>query len=297
MPNLSLVIVSYNTCQLTLQCLESIFKNKWRYKIELWVVDNNSTDDSVVVIKKKYPQVKVIQSKINLGFAGGNNLALKQARGDYCLLLNSDTLVQPQSLDNLMDFAKENNFEIASCRVVNKDGSFQANGGELPNFLPMFFWLSGLDDLLRKIISISSYQEVDQSYYYNGKHIGWVSGSVMLVNRSVFQKIGFLDEKIFMYGEDVEFCWRARKAGFKAGWTNRAEIVHLGGGSSKSPKYNQWAGEFRGLLYIYNKYYGFFPSLCLRFLIYIFIIARAGTFMLLGRFNYTRTYAKVFTKI
>lgn len=261
--------------------------------MDVWVVDNASSDGSVEEIAKKFPQVKVIASKENLGFASGNNLALKKAKSQYYLLLNSDTEVEENSIDNLMEFAKSNDFAICSCRVLNKDGSFQPNGGDLPKLLPLFFWLSGLDDFIKKIFVPISYQQRSKSYYKNGREIGWVSGSVMLIHKSVFERIGFLDKKIFMYGEDVEFCLRVKRAGFKIGWTDRAEITHLGGGSSKRSQYNQWLGEFRGLLYIYQKYYGGVQKSILKILIYFFVMLRVLAFVILGKFDYAKTYAKI----
>jgi len=294
---LSIIVLSYNTKDLTLKCLQTIFENKGSIKPEVWVVDNNSTDGSCEAIKKKYPQVSLIKSDKNLGFSGGNNLALKKINSSYSLLLNSDTELLPGALDNLIESAGINDFAVASCKIINKDGSLQPNAGELPSFFPMFIWLSGLDDIVRKIWPVNSYQSADKSYYLGEKEVGWVSGSVMLIRKDVFEDIGYLDEKIFMYGEDVEFCLRAKKAKFKIGWTEKAEIIHLGGGSSLSPRYNQWVGEFKGLLYIYNKYYGVLAALMLKGLFYIFIAARAVSFLILGRMNYAKTYAKIFINL
>ncbi|MCL5783780.1 MAG: glycosyltransferase family 2 protein [Patescibacteria group bacterium] len=295
--DLSVVILSYNTKELTCKCLKSIFGKKWNIKYEVWVVDNASSDGSVEAIKRSFPQVHLVESQTNLGFAGGNNLALKKIESKYILLLNSDTEILSGSLEKLVQFAEDKNYDIVSCKLQNSDGSFQPNAGELPIFIPVMLWISGLDDILKKILPVSSYQATDKSYYYDGRKVGWISGSVMLVKNEVFKKIGYLDEKIFMYGEDVEFCLRAKKAGFSVGWTDRAEIIHLGGGSSKRPKFNQWTGEFKGLLYIYKKYYGFLPALFLRFLFYIFIVVRILGFFVLGRKEYAKTYAKVFISI
>lgn len=299
MLDLTIVILNYNTKDLTLKCLKSIFKRKWNTAFEVWAVDNASTDTSVEEIKKNFPKVKLIASNKNLGFSKGNNLALRKTykKARYSLLLNSDTEVLPRSLDNLIKFAENSGAGIASCKLLNPDGSFQPNGGELPRFLPMFFWLSGIDDIFRKILPLPSFHREDEKYYQNRKKVGWVSGSVMLIKNTVFEKIGFLDGKIFMYGEDVDFCWRAKKAGFKNLWTNKAEIVHIGGASFDKAELNQWSGELKGLFYLYNKYYGYIAVIGLRLLVYFFTVLRIIAFFILGKRDYAKTYAKVITKI
>jgi GT2 family glycosyltransferase len=297
MTDLAIVIVNFRTEGLTSKCLESVFDKKWKHAIEVWVVDNNSGDGSGKELKRKFPKINLIESDKNLGFAGGNNLALKKVNSLYSLLLNSDTVVKDGSLDNLLDFAKNQNFDIASCKLEYPDRTFQPNAGELPTFGPLFWWLSGLDDIFRKLFLISSYQAGDKRYYKDSREVGWVSGSVMLVDNKVFEKIGFLDDKIFMYGEDVEFCFRAKRSGFRIGWTDSAEIIHLGGGSSPTPKFNQWVGEFKGLLYLYQKYYGGPAVAGLKFLIYFFVVLRAISFSLLGKISYSKTYAKVLISI
>ncbi|BCX14808.1 MAG: glycosyl transferase [Patescibacteria group bacterium] len=297
MVEILVVVLNYNTKVLTEKCLKSIVDKKWKRKIKVVVVDNASTDGSLEYLKKKFKTVSFIVSKSNLGFAGGNNLALKRHFKDaeFCLILNSDTEVLEGSLDSLYDFAKSG-FDIASPKLINKDGSFQPNGGELPYLWPLFLWLSGLDDIFRRFINIPSYQERSLSYYKKGR-VGWVSGTAMLVKNEVFDRIGFFDDNIFMYGEDVDFCFRARKAGFKIGWTDSAEVIHLGGGSLDRPQFRQWLGEFKGLLYFYKKHFGKMAKVGLLILIYIFVFFRIIAFWFIGKKEYAKTYVKILREI
>jgi GT2 family glycosyltransferase len=177
-----------------------------------------------------------------------------------------------------------------SCKLVDKQGKLQPNAGELPTIQPVLMWLTGFDDLVR---SVASYQERDVNKFYGTRDFGWVSGTAMLISDSVIKKTGVLDEKIFMYAEDVDYCWRAHKAGFKVGWTDNCSLYHLGGGSSENPKYKQWLGEFRGLLYLYNKYYGLIAMIGLRILMYVFIALRSLAFLVLGKVSYAKAYAKI----
>lgn len=293
MVDLSVVILSYNTKNITLSCLTSIYKSKTSYSFEVLVVDNASGDDSVKAIKQEFPQLKLIESKVNLGFTGGNNLGIKHSNGKYVLLLNSDTEVFSNSLENLLQYAEQNRADILACKLVYPDGTFQPNGGELPTLFPLFSWLSGIDDIFRRFYRLPSYQERSNRYYQNGKGMGWVSGAVMLISKQVIDTIGGLDDQIFMYGEDVDYCWRAKQAGFKVVWTDEAVVMHIGGASSPNPRFNQWKGEFLGLLYLYNKYYGRLGAGILRLFIILFIVLRMLIFILLGRINYAQTYGTI----
>jgi GT2 family glycosyltransferase len=298
MTNILVVILNYNTKALTEKCIKSILDKKWRRKVKIVVVDNASTDGSLDYLKPKFKDVDFIASDRNLGFAGGNNLALKRYlnKAEYFLILNSDTEVLEGSLDKLYSFAKSG-FDICSPKLLNPDMSFQPSGGELPYFWPLFFWLSGLDDVFRPFFRLPSYQERSADYFRGNSLVGWVPGTAMLVSGKVFNKIGFLDDDIFMYGEDVDFCFRARKAGFKIGFTDKAEIIHLGGASLDKPQLRQWMGEFRGLLYFYSKHFGKIQSLLLRFLIYLFVILRIIAFFSVGKFAHAKTYTQVLKQI
>jgi len=298
MIDLAIIILNYNTKDLTLDAIKSILRKKWRVDVKIVVVDNASSDNSVSEIKKKFDNVEIIESKKNLGFSKGNNLGLRKfyKLSNYCLLLNSDTKVTEGSLDCLLDFANKG-YSIASCKLLNPDRSFQPNAGRLPYIMPVFFWLSGLDDIFRKFLGLPSYQERDKRYYKAEMEAGWVSGSVMLIKSNVFERMGFFDNNIFMYGEDVDFCWRAKMSGFKVGWTNKAQIIHIGGASSEKAKYNQWIGEFKGLLYLYKKYFGTYARLGLKALIYIFILVRIFAFLFIGKPDFAKTYAKILLNI
>ncbi|MFC1710105.1 glycosyltransferase family 2 protein [Patescibacteria group bacterium] len=295
MLDLTIIIINFNTKDLTLACLNSIYKSKPKLSFQIVVIDNASKQDIKKDLKNKFPNVKFIKSNKNLGFAGGNNKVIRKIKGEskYYLLLNSDTKVFKGSLDALKNYAKENEIGIASCKLTNPDGSFQPNAGRLPKPLPVFFWLSGLDDVLRFIVKLPSYQERNESYYEFDREVGWVSGSVMLIDEKVITTTGLLDEKIFMYCEDTDYCLRATKDGFKVGWTKSTKIMHIGGASSVKARYIQWLGEFKGLLYLYKKHYNTFLMYLLKITLYIFIFIRVIAFYIVGKPENAKTYAKI----
>lgn len=293
MDDLAIVILHFQTPKLTDDCLKSIFARNWKVAFKVYLVDNGSDKEFQKQIRKLYPKITVLDPGKNLGFSKGNNLALNEVKSKNYLLLNSDTVLLDKSLDNLYEFASNSEFDIVSCKLLNKDGSLQPNTGALPNFFSLLVWLSGLDDIFKGRLSADSYQSCDPGFYQGVKQVGWVSGSVMLVNGEVFKKIGLLDENIFMYGEDVEFCLRAEKAKFKVGWTDQSQIYHLSGGSSKLASLKQWLGEFQGLLYISEKYYGGVYRFALKVFIYFFVLLRVVIFLLLGKIEYSKTYVQI----
>ncbi len=287
----ALSIVEYNTKDLLRDCLKTIFSQKWQNQVKVWVVDNASKDDSVLMVKKEFPEVRLIESKKNLGFGAGHNLVFKKANSDYFLILNSDTKMGAGAIDGMAAFLEENpDCAIASCKILGFDGYLQPNGGDLPIGLALFNWLFNLE-LFGSIKA--SFHRNDKSYYQNAHKVGWVSGNFMMVKREVFKKIGFFNEDYFMYFEDVEFCYRAKKAGFEV-WVNpNVNILHLSGGSQDDPKLRQWLGEFRGLVLFYRQNFGILASYFIKILVYLAIMVRIITFALMGRLNYAKTYAKV----
>ncbi len=294
---LSIIILNYNTKKLLKNCLESVFKTLNK-ETSVYVVDNGSSDGSTEMVKNIFPKVKIFQNNKNLGFSAGNNTALKKINSRYYLLLNSDTEVLENSLENLIEFAKNSDYGIISPKLIYRSGNFQPNAGDLPFGFALFNWISGLDDLLNKCnINVPSFHRNDLNFYGEKSQVGWVSATAMLIKKEIIEKVGYLDENIFMYGEDTEYCLRAARAGFKIGWTNKAEVVHIQGGSLKDAKFEQWLGEFKGLLYIYKKYTTPFYVVTLKILIYLFIIARSVVFLLTGKREVSKTYAKIIFNI
>lgn len=290
--DLSIIIVNYNTRQLLDNCLKSIFKYDWKIHFKVIVVDNASTDGSAVLVAKQFPQVELIKNDQNIGFAAGNNLALKKINSETMLLLNSDTEVLADSLDNLYHLAS--NYDISSCQILNKELILQPNTGDFPFGLALFNWLTGLDDIFSFWqIPLRSFHQNNKKFYNGIKEVDWVSGTAMLINRQVVDKIGLLDESFFMYFEDVDYCLRAKKMGFKIGWTDQAKIIHLGGASSQDPQLSQWLGEFKGLIRIYQKYSGNLAAVLIKILIYIFIFLRMVIFALMGKITVSKIYGKI----
>ncbi len=238
---LSIIILSWNTKELLRQCLKSILLTA-----EIIVVDNGSGDGSPEMVKKEFPDVKLIRNKENLGFAKGNNIGIKAAKGEYVMLLNSDTVVKADALERLVDFLETHPaVEIVGPRLLNRDGSLQANCGRFPNLDVAAVML------FKEHLGGSDYVRCSPA---DSRPIDWLMGSAFLARRKVFEKIGGLDENLFMYMEEVEWFYRARQAGFRAYFLKDAEIIHLGRGSSKAGKKEPILNIYRGLLHYYRKH-------------------------------------------
>lgn len=225
---LSIILVNWNTKDILKQTILSILNETKSIDYEIIVVDNNSRDGSVEMIKKDFPSVVLIENKVNKGFAGGNNAALKIARGEYLMLLNSDTIVLNQALEKLVKFLDENkDVMMIGPKLVGKGGEFQeVCRKNLPNIKNSFLYLFGIKN--KRENSYRTKTNPDESGYWES-----ISGATMMIRREVYEKIGGLDERYFMYAEDIDYCKRVFDMGWKTYYLSSASIVHLGGESSK----------------------------------------------------------------
>lgn len=207
---------------------------------EIFVVDNASIDGSVEMVKKEFPQVNLIASDKNLGFAKANNLALKQAQGDYILFLNPDTIVLPETLPAMLKFMDENkDVGIVTCKVQLANGEldwdchrgFPTPWASLTRFLGIYklFPKSKIfNQYYLSYLPMAQIHEIDSC-----------AGAFLLTRREVLNEIGFWDEDYFFYGEDIDLCFRAKKAGWKVVYNPNAKIIHYKGASSGIKKTTQ----------------------------------------------------------
>ncbi len=232
---ISIIIVSYNTRGLLAACINSIENNLKQLDYEIIVVDNNSTDGSVELLKSQYPKVKLIENKYNAGFAKANNQGLLFCSGEYILLLNSDSLVLGNAIGTLVEFLNTHK-EAAICgpRLLNSDMTLQLPCRRgFPRLINSISHFSGLSKVFPKSRVLGSYL---MTYMDNSvdHEVDAVSGACMLVRRAVLDTIGeLLDEAFYMHFEDIDLCYRAKKSGYKVYYVHDAEVVHLKGQSSK----------------------------------------------------------------
>ncbi len=272
--DVSVIIVNWNTAQITRDCLESVYQQTDGIDFEVIVIDNASSDDSVAVIKEKFPQVVLIENDDNAGFAAANNQGMKSVKGRYILLLNSDTIVLDGAIQKTQSFADAHlKAGIVGCRVLNPDKTLQPSCFMFPSILNMFLWVT----YLFKIFHNSRFFGREWMSWWDRedkREIDVVTGCFMLVRREALEQVGMMDEQFFMYFEETDWCWRFKQAGWKVMFTPSAKIIHLGGVSSgqiKTKMVNQWR---KSMLLYYKKHKSLLAYVSAWLLITLFFITR-----------------------
>ena len=220
-PDLSIIIVTWNSSGDILGCLRSVYKHAGGLSTEVHLVDNASQDDTVCLVKKHFPEVHILTCDRNLGFAAATNRALAHASGRNILLLNPDTLIRDRALPTLVDYLDARP-EVGAVgpRLVHPNGKVQPACMRLPSlWTTISGWLLGGRSIPRNM--------------QNPRRVPALSGAALMAKRSVIQEIGPLDTRFFMYGEDNDWCLRIHQAGWEIHCTPMAEIVHIGGQSAK----------------------------------------------------------------
>lgn len=294
---LSVIVVSYNTKKLLENCLRSIFRFTKGISFEVIVVDNASDDESVDMVKKKFPQAKLILNRQNAGFAKGNNQGIRIAKGKYIFLLNSDAYLIENSFEKLLKNIKSRSkLGAIAPQLLNVDKSNQQSVGYFPHLPQVFYWMSFIDDLPGGAI-LKPYHIDHDSFYKNGQEVDWATAAALLVPKKIIEKVGSLDQHIFMYGEEVEWCYRIKKAGFKIYFTPLTKIIHIGRGSHQKVPTQAFIGEYKGLIYFYKKYKSKFSLQILKLLLKIGALVRITIFGVLGRKQLANSYVEAFKAV
>ncbi len=236
MPKLIVVIVSWNTADLTRDCLRTLFKEIEAIDHEVWMVDNNSSDDSVAMVQREFPSVKLIINKTNVGFARANNQILNRAKGEYYLLLNTDTIIPEGSLKGLVQFMDEQPLAgAAGPKLKNAHGiverglkPFPTMGGEFRYCLASHFF--PLNPIFQKLFGGS--RKIDENAN-KPTEAEVLSAACLIVRREVIEKVGVLAEDYFLFSEENDYFYRMRQAGYKGFYLPQIEVIHLIGMSRK----------------------------------------------------------------
>lgn len=240
--------------------MRSIEENEPSYTFEIIIVDNASTDDTVNMIKKCFPEVTLITNHKNYGFAAANNQGLKRSQGEYILFLNPDTILHPKSLDILVKFM-DSNEDAGACgpKLLNADGSIQNSVRCFPSFRGALHRHTAF-----KFLGIfkGEYKKWVMYDFNNDKEreVDQVMGAALMVKRSVTEQVGVMDERFFMYYEEVDLCYRIKQAGWRIVHIPEAVITHIGGGSAGQIPVNKRIMAMSSLLKFFRKHRGKFVT-------------------------------------
>ena len=265
MPELSVIIVNYNVRPFLERALESIFTALKGIPSEVYVVDNGSGDGSVPMIRKKFPSVKLIENEENVGFARANNQALREAKGDMVCLINPDTLVREDTFKVCMDYLQTHSeVGVIGCKILNSDGTLQLScRRSFPMPWVAFTKMVGLSRVFPRSRVFGRYNMT----YLNPDEtteVEAISGSFMMVLRRVVNEVGYLDEDFFMYGEDLDWCYRIGRAGWKIVYLPKTWIIHHKGQSTREASFDYLPVFFRAMRLFVKKHFkrgwSFFPQ-------------------------------------
>lgn len=286
--DISVVVVNYNVKEYLSNLLHSVYKAQHQFNLEIFVVDNFSSDGSVEFLRERFPQVTYIENRENKGFGKANNQAIRQAKGKYTLLVNPDVLIGEDTLQVLYDFMESSPETGASgCKILNPDGTFAPESRRsIPTPMNAMYKVLGLSKIFPNHPRFAS-------YYMGGRDeneasdIEVLSGSFMFFRTDVLQKLDGFDERFFMYGEDIDLCYRTIKEGYRIRYIPETSIIHYKGESTKKENL-RYIITFNKVLYqFFEKHYSYGYSIFFKYFILIGVILKSAASYIFSLFNRT----------
>ena len=288
MTDVSIVIVNWNTRDILRDCLASVYEQGGEIDFEVIVIDNASTDGSVEMVKKDFPRVTLIENSQNRGFAAANNQGIAISKGRYVLLMNSDTIVLFNTIAKTVAFADSHpKAAVVGCRVLNHDRTLQPTCFMFPSILNMLL----SSTYLYKLFPKSKFFGRERMTWWNRndvREVDVVTGCFMLVRQDAIKKVGSMDEQFFMYGEETDWCYRFKRAGWKILFTPCAEIIHLGGQSSKGIRVDMLIRLRISILQFMKKHYSWLTYRIACFFVIVFFVTRLPVWICIALFSNKR---------
>jgi N-acetylglucosaminyl-diphospho-decaprenol L-rhamnosyltransferase len=229
--DISVIFVSYNTIEMTKIALSLLFASSHNYQLEVLVVDNDSKDHSASILRHEYPNITVIENKKNVGFGRANNQALPYVNSRYVLLLNTDAFVEPDTIAKTIHYMDTNpDCGILGVKLIGRDGVLQPSCRYFPTPWNIFLIRTGLNRFFSHVKMVD-----DMSWDHSSiRDCDWVPGCYYLVRKEVIDQVGLFDPRYFLYYEEVDHCFAAKKAGWRVTFFPFSTVVHIGGESAKS---------------------------------------------------------------
>ncbi|UCF26759.1 MAG: glycosyltransferase family 2 protein [Chloroflexota bacterium] len=268
--DLSVIIVNWNTKNLLVECIDSIYTAPPNSEFDIWVVDNSSTDGSPEIIRNRYPEVNLIVNKENIGFAKANNQAFNQCRGKYILLLNPDTVVKPEAIEKLCRFLNQlPEVGMVGPRLINADKTLQISAFPIPTLSKEFWRLFHLD----VFVPYGKYPMKDWDVD-TAREVDTLLGACMLIRREALGKSNLFDEEYFIYSEEVDLCARLKKGSWHLYWLPSAVVIHYGSQSTQQVAEDMFLKLYAGKILYFRKHRSKFAVLVYKIILFLATISR-----------------------
>lgn len=254
-PDISVCIVNWRTCEALRKCLDSLTTHSGGLQLEIIVVDNASGDGSVEMVQKDYPEVELLVNDDNIGYAAANNQALRISRAAYKLLLNPDIIVKPGALRALLQFIQQHpSAGAVAPRLVYPDGRLQYSCRTFPTPDIVFWEILGLSRLSPRSPIFGKYRMTWWNYN-DARQVDQPMASALLLNGEALEQVGLLDEDFKIFFNDVDLCYRLKKAGWEIWFTPSAEMIHYHGAATSQVRRQMIIESHRSFLWFYRKHY------------------------------------------
>lgn len=252
-PYVSVIITSWNTRDLLVECLTSIAETVDDFGYEITVVDNGSTDGSAGILRRRFPQVHLLTNDSNVGFAAASNQGMRDSSGRYLLLLNSDVVLLPRSLQRAVQFMDDHpGIGVCGAKLLNPNETFQGSYSDFPSIKSEFLNATGLGRRL-----LNPYYPSHRPKPGEGPcEADWIAGSFMLVRREVYEGVGGMDESYWMYSEDTDWCYRIKQSGWKIYYLPHVPVVHVSGASAGHRAAEMMAQMYTSKVRFFAKHFG-----------------------------------------
>ena len=267
---LSIIVVNWNAREFLVRCIASIRADELGRHLEVWVVDNNSSDGSTELMRSRFSDINLIQSSANLGFARANNTAIRCSSGEYILLLNPDTALEVGALERMLRFLEENPSAGAVGPILlGSDGAMQCSASAAPSLLRELSRMFHLDGVLPSAAYDMDSWDMDRPH-----EVDVLQGACLMIRRAALDEVGLLDEDYFMYSEEIDLCYRFRKAEWSIQWLPNAKVVHHGGQSSKQVPLESFLNLYKGKITYFRKHHGMAAAFAYKLILTAASVAR-----------------------
>jgi GT2 family glycosyltransferase len=274
MLDISIIVVNWNGRDLLARCLQCVEATVKQAAYEVIVIDNASTDGSQAMVRRDFPRVKLIENAQNVGFAKANNQGMEIAQGRYVLLLNSDAFVKDGTIDTMVAFMDAHPAAgMAACKLLYEDGTVQPSVSRFPTLETEFYTAVGLEKLFPNSRLFGKYQ---MRYWDHNdlREVDVILGAFMVVRREAIEQVGMMDERFFMYSEEVDWCYRFKRAGWKIYSTPATEAVHIWGGTSQQIRAQMIVQLYRSRVQFFRKHYGALSASLLKLILGLNFLVR-----------------------